>query len=43
MNPKHIVIIIAIVLAVVSMIWPAQGHNILAAAVILLAAVNFIP
>lgn len=39
MNPKHILIIVAILLAALSYMWPQT----LAAAVIILAAANFVP
>jgi len=41
LNVKHILTIIAIILAVVSMIWP--NHIVLAAAVVILAAANLVP
>jgi len=41
MTPKHILSAVAIILAVVAMIWP--NNIILAVAVLLLGVINFIP
>lgn len=43
LTPKHILMMIAMLLAVIAMIFPTTGHYLLAVAVLLLAVVNLIP
>lgn len=42
-TPKHILTYLAILLAVVAMIFPTAGHYLLAVAILLTAVANLIP